>query len=88
MNINLVNFESLYADLIENDFCDWQEVLPKQLSAIFEKRQHGKKEEWETILQQLPEIKASSIDIAADKVRIGTEQDWLSAGTQNWSEVT
>lgn len=75
MNINLVNFESLYADLKENDFYEWQEALPQQLTVVFEKRQHGKKEEWQTILQQLPEIQASSIDIAADKVRIGTEQD-------------
>lgn len=75
MHINLVNFESLYADLIENDFCEWQEELPQQLTAIFEQRQHGKKQEWETILQQLPDIKASSIDIAADKVRIGMQHD-------------
>ncbi|GAA0397429.1 tRNA 5-methoxyuridine(34)/uridine 5-oxyacetic acid(34) synthase CmoB [Cocleimonas flava] len=71
----IVNFESLYADLEENDFVEWQEVLPQQLSAIFEKRQHGKKEEWENILQQLPELQASSIDISADKVRIGSAED-------------
>ncbi|MEB8433633.1 tRNA 5-methoxyuridine(34)/uridine 5-oxyacetic acid(34) synthase CmoB [Cocleimonas sp. KMM 6892] len=71
----IVNFESLYADLQENDFVEWQEVLPQQLSAIFEKRQHGKKEEWESILQQLPDIQASSIDISADKVRIGSAED-------------
>ncbi|WP_299876476.1 tRNA 5-methoxyuridine(34)/uridine 5-oxyacetic acid(34) synthase CmoB [uncultured Cocleimonas sp.] len=71
----IVNFESLYADLQENDFVEWQEVLPQQLSAIFEKRQHGKKEEWESILQQLPDIQASSIDISADKVRIGSVED-------------
>ncbi len=71
----IINFESLYVDLVENDFCQWRESLPQQFAAIFQQRQHGKKQEWQTILQQLPEIKASSMDIASDKVRIGAKQD-------------
>ena len=56
-------------------FANGEKTLPQQLSSIFEKRQHGKKEEWQTIFQQLPEIQASSIDIDTDKVRIGIAKD-------------
>ena len=71
----IVNFECLYADLISNDFCEWQESLPAQLASIFSQRQHGKTKEWQGILAALPEIKASSFDIGADCVRIGSRDD-------------
>jgi len=71
----IVNFESLYADLIANDFCEWQESLPEQLAAVLSQRQHGKAEEWQKILSALPEIKVSSIDIGADCVRFGSVDD-------------
>ena len=77
----IVDFESLYADLIANDFCEWQESLPEQLATVFSQRQHGKSEEWQEILAALPEIKASSIDIGADCVRIGSAGD-CDADTQ------
>lgn len=75
----IVNFESLYADLIENDFCQWQESLPDQLAEVFSRRQHGKKQEWQNILTELPDIDVSSIDIAVDTVRIGSRDDCDSA---------
>ena len=77
----IVDFESLYADLIANDFCEWQERLPEQLATVLSQRQHGKSEEWQKILAALPEIKASSIDIGADCVRIGSAGD-CDADTQ------
>ena len=70
-----ISFESLYADLIEHDFADWQEILPAQLEQAFQQRQHGKREEWHNILAALPDIKASDIDIGADRVRIGKATD-------------
>ena len=71
----IVDFESLYADLIVNDFCEWQESLPEQFATVLSQRQHGKAEEWQLILAALPEINASSIDIGADCVRIGSTGD-------------
>ena len=39
-----ISFDSLYTDLIEQDFAEWQEILPAQLEQAFNQRQHGKRE--------------------------------------------
>ena len=70
-----ISFDSLYADLIEQDFAEWQEILPAQLEQAFNDRQHGKREEWHDILAALPDVKASDIDINTDIVRIGKASD-------------
>ncbi len=71
----MFNFNALYQDLIANDFEEWQEILPAKLEKIFNKRQHGKTEEWQEILSNLPEISASALELNADKVQIGSAQD-------------
>ena len=78
----IVNFDSLYADLVANDFGDWQQRLPSQLEQTFSQRQHGKKQEWQQILSELPDINASSLDIGADRIRIGSSDDCDSATHQ------
>ena len=70
-----ISFDSLYADLIEQDFAEWQETLPDQLEQAFKQRQHGKREEWHDILAALPDLKASDYDIGVDRVRIGKASD-------------
>ena len=70
-----ISFDSLYADLIKQDFAEWQETLPAQLEQAFNQRQHGKREEWHDILAALPDIKASDYEIGADRVRIGKASD-------------
>ncbi len=70
-----ISFDSLYADLIEQDFAEWQEILPAQLEQAFNQRQHGKREEWHDILGALPDLKASDYDIGTDRVRIGKASD-------------
>ncbi|MCL4121690.1 UNVERIFIED_CONTAM: hypothetical protein GTU68_047208 [Idotea baltica] len=70
-----ISFDSLYADLVEQDFAEWQEILPEKLEQAFNQRQHGKREEWHDILASLPNIIASDYDISADRVRIGKASD-------------
>jgi len=70
-----ISFESLFADLIEHDFEEWQQTLPNQLEQTFKQRQHGKREEWHDILATLPDVNASDYDIDADLVRIGKASD-------------
>ena len=71
----MFNFDTLYQDIIANDLEEWQEILPAKLEEIFNKRQHGKTEEWQEILENLPEINASQLELNADKVQIGLAQD-------------
>ncbi len=70
-----ISFDSLYADLIEQDFTEWQEILPAQLEQAFNQRQHGKREEWHDILEALPDLKTSDYEIGTDRVRIGKASD-------------
>ncbi len=70
-----ISFESLYADLNEQDFAEWQEILPAKLEQTFQQRQHGKREEWQGILASLPDVKPSDFDIGTDRIRIGKASD-------------
>jgi len=71
----MFNFDSLYQDLIANDFEEWQASLPEKLENIFKERQHGKTEEWQKILSSLPEINASALALNSDKIQIGLAKD-------------
>lgn len=71
----IFNFDNLYKDLIANDFGEWQEVLPAQLERVLNTRIHGKTEEWRKVLSNLPEITASTLDLAANKIQIGSKHD-------------
>ncbi len=74
----IVNFDSLYKDLINNDFELWQETLPEQLKQVFKQREHGKQQEWKDILERLPNLKASDVNLNADKLRIGSSKDCIT----------
>ncbi len=67
----IFNFESLYKDLISNDFAEWQEILPAQLEEIFVKRQHGKAEEWQENLSNLPDIIPDHVELNTDRLQVG-----------------
>lgn len=79
----IVNFDSLYKDLINNDFEPWQETLPEQLKQVFKQREHGKQEEWQGILKSLPNLKASDVNLNADTLRIGSSKDCTSIEQEN-----
>ena len=68
-------FDELYQDLISNDFLEWQEALPSQLKSVFADRQHGKREEWQTVLAKLPNITPSVSGITTDKISVGIPSD-------------
>ncbi len=71
----MIQFEFLYQHLQATDLADWSEILPAQIEKIFKQRFHGKREQWQALLADLPMIKASEINISIDKVRIGSKAD-------------
>ena len=68
-------FKDIYPDLIDAGLGKWQETLPQQLADALSARTHGKTAEWQQVLSDLPEIKASTVDIEADKLQIGSADD-------------
>lgn len=71
----MFDFESLYKDLYENDFSVWSQSLPEKIEQVFADRFHGKLEEWNAVLQALPEVHASSVNLDTDRLQIGLMDD-------------
>ena len=71
----MIEFKTLYQHLEQTDLVDWLNILPEQIDVIFKQRFHGKRDEWQRLLENLPDIKASDSDINADRVRLGVSDD-------------
>ncbi len=68
-----IAFDTLYAQREKTRLHIWVDSLKPQLNSIFEVVAHGKHEEWEAILQQLPELQAPSYNIDTSIVSVGTK---------------
>lgn len=77
----MIEFDTLYQRLKETDLAEWADTLPAQVDAIFDERFHGKLAHWLALLETLPAITASTVDINADRVTIGSKKD-CDAATQ------
>lgn len=56
-------------------FASWAEVLPEQIQQGLDTNRYGDLAKWKSVVDSLPEITASSIDLCADNVRVGDEND-------------
>ena len=70
----MIDFEPLYTHLQQSRLHPWVDQLRPQLKSIFETVRHGKHEEWEDVLKQLPKLTASHYDYM-NTVSIGTKKD-------------
>ena len=71
----MIDYELLYKHLSDTRLHTWATSLEAQLDGIFQAMPHGKHDEWQAILDQLPDITASSTNYATDLVRVGSETD-------------
>ncbi|MCZ6828677.1 MAG: tRNA 5-methoxyuridine(34)/uridine 5-oxyacetic acid(34) synthase CmoB [Gammaproteobacteria bacterium] len=53
----------------------WAQQLQAQIAQDFHERRYGNLPKWMQALAQLPEIKASSIDLQQDTIRVGSRSD-------------
>ena len=83
----MITFTPLYQQLQSTDLADWTPVLTTQLDTIVSQRFHGKMEQWRNLLAELPEISASSLDLKADKVRIGVAADCNQSTQQQLKQI-
>jgi len=70
MNIYSTLYERLEGSPLEN----WLETLPSSVAVAFE-RGHGDLAKWQGVVDALPNIKPSSVDLTADSVSIGKAAD-------------
>ncbi len=69
------NYETLYHSLQDTALEPWLKTLPKLMDAAFAPSNHGELKKWQTLLNQLPTITPSSIDLNASSIRIGEPGD-------------
>lgn len=74
------HYTSLFQTLSENPlFQSWLKQLPQQVSLALNPTQHGDLGKWQAILQQLPQITASKVDLTANNIKIGQAGDYTQA---------
>ena len=67
-------YNGLYEQLAGSPVERWLETLPATVATTFE-RGHGDLAKWQGVVDALPEITPSSIDLSTDSVRIGVSGD-------------
>lgn len=72
----MIDYSSLLDFMHRNNaFARWAEILPAQIKAGLSTQRHGELPLWQTIVNDLPGFKASSMDMNADAVRAGEADD-------------
>lgn len=70
----MLDYSELYQLLENSDASKWLDTLAKSIDCAFNSPRHGNLDEWLVMLENLPEINASSIELDHE-VRIGNEND-------------
>ncbi|CAA6815617.1 MAG: tRNA (5-methoxyuridine) 34 synthase [uncultured Thiotrichaceae bacterium] len=71
----MIDFSELYADLNETRLHPWTENLQEHINKTFSNSPHGKLQEWLHILEHLPEITPSLIDMGGSRITAGQATD-------------
>ena len=70
----MIDYSELYKALENSDAADWLTTLEKSVDTAFNSPRHGELDKWLSMLDNLPNIKPSSIELNSE-VRIGSEVD-------------
>ena len=71
----MINYNSLYSRLSDTGLDAWQNILPQEIDKAMAGRVHGDFPRWLQALEQLPEIKSSTIDLDKARITIGNDSD-------------
>jgi len=70
----MIDYKNLYQALKKSDASEWLETLADSIDRAFNSPRHGEMDKWLAMLENLPDIKASSIELKSE-VRIGEPGD-------------
>lgn len=70
----MTNYQALYQALATAGADDWASILPTQLAAAFADSSHGDLQRWQQVVDELPALSPSNIDLQ-DGVMIGQAED-------------
>jgi tRNA (mo5U34)-methyltransferase len=70
----MIDYSELYTALENSDAKEWLNTLAQSVDSAFNSPRHGELDKWLSMLDNLPEIKASTVDLKT-QVRIGQQAD-------------
>lgn len=70
-----IDYSPLYALMTQTRLAPWLRTLPLQVDTALDVSRHGDLRRWLTVLAQLPQVSASSVDLNADSIRAGEPED-------------
>lgn len=71
----MIQVSQVQEQLAEAGMPVWAERLPGQIRKALEADRHGDLGRWQYLLQQLPQVKTTDIDLQADTLRIGRAEE-------------
>ncbi len=71
----MIDYQQLYNTLVEAKADAWAKLLPQQLAAAFDFSRHGNLEQWQTVIECLPELATTHRLLDADAVLVGLPDD-------------
>lgn len=77
----MLDYSALYKTLEQTDAAEWLKTLEQSVDKAFNSPRHGELDNWLSMLDNLPEIKASEIDLIS-KVKIGSDEDTVQANRE------
>lgn len=70
----MIDYTDLYNTLKNTDAAEWLKTLEQSVDTAFNSPRHGELDKWLSLLENLPDIKASDIELTSE-VRIGAATD-------------
>jgi len=70
-----MNFTTIYEKIDETPLSTWLDDLPKQVDRRLNGSRWGDLPRWKEVLENLPELKASAVDLNSERIIVGSDQD-------------
>ena len=71
----MINYDVLYRQLPNSDLAAWENVLPEKIDQAIYQSGHGELKKWLAVLEQLPAITPSNIELNNTSITIGDKSD-------------
>lgn len=82
----MINYDALYRQLPNSELAAWGSVLPERIDQAIFQCGHGDLKKWLAVLERLPDITPSHIDLDTASVTIGRKSDCNEVTRQQLEE--
>ena len=83
----MIDYASLFESVNRPALQPWLSTIPTQLERLFSDLRHGDLDKWRRIVEQLPTVRASTIELNRSSIRVGREDDCDSPTRQTIEQL-